>query len=157
MGMKRKLPNSTGCFVCGVENQVGLQLLFYVDKDDRVVTDVTIPEHFAGYPGMAHGGIVSTILDETLARAVMVEDPNRFVFTGRLTIRYRRPTPTETSLMAVGEVKKDRGRMVECASFLYGPEGELLAEAEALLFEMSAVDVPAHPFSEDDWKIIPDD
>lgn len=157
MVMKRKLPNSTGCFVCGVENKAGLKLFFYVDDDDRVITEAAIPEHFAGYPGVAHGGIVSTILDETLARAVMADDPNRFVFTGRLTLRYRKPTPTDTPLRAVGEVVRDRGRMVECASFLYGPDGELLAEAEALLFEMNSVDVPEHPFDDNSWKVYPDE
>ena len=132
-----------------------MKLHFYVDEEDRVVTEVVIPAHFQGYPGVAHGGIVSTVLDETLARSVMAEDPDRFMFTGRLTVRYRKPTPTGMTLKCVGEVVKDRGRMAECSGYLYGPEGELLAEAEGLLFEIQ--DDEDHQPCEDDWKVIPDD
>jgi len=155
--MKRKLPNASHCFVCGVENRSGLRLSFYVNEEHQVESQVVIADHFQGYPGVAHGGIVATILDETLARSVMAEDPNRVMFTGRLTTRYRKPTPIEQPLRAVGVVVKDRGRMAECAAYLYDQEGELLAEAEGLMIDIPP-DMP-HPssFLGTSWKVYPDD
>ena len=125
--MKRKLPNSSHCFVCGLENDFGLHLSFYFDEQNRVISETQFDARYQGYPGVVHGGIVATALDETLARAVMYEDPNRFMFTGRLTTRYRKPVPVERPVRLVGEVLKDRGRMAECAAKLYGPDGDLLA------------------------------
>lgn len=134
--MKRKLPNSSHCFVCGLENDFGLHLSFYFDEQNRVISETQFDARYQGYPGVVHGGIVATALDETLARAVMYEDPNRFMFTGRLTTRYRKPVPLERPVRLVGEVLKDRGRMAECAAKLYGPDGDLLAEAEGLMVEI---------------------
>jgi len=154
--MKTKLPNASHCFVCGMENQSGLQLSFYVNNDRQVESRVVIGEQFQGYPGVAHGGIVATILDETLARSLMADDPNRFLFTGRLTTRYRKPTPVNTPLRAVGVVKRDRGRMAECSSYLYDMDGKLLAEAEGLMIDMPPDLTHPDSFEGMSWKVYPD-
>ncbi len=155
--MKTKLPNASHCFVCGLENLSGLQLSFYVTGDQQVESRVVIDEKFQGYPGVAHGGIVATILDETLARSVMADDPDRIMFTGRLTTRYRKPTPVGVPLKAVGIVQKDRGRMAECASYLYDQDGELLAQAEGLMVEMPPETPHPSSFEGMSWKVYPDE
>ena len=132
----KKLPNSSHCFVCGLENDFGLHLSFYVDENNRIVSETQFPAHFQGYPGVVHGGIVATILDESIARAATAADPNRIMLTGKLTTRYRKPAPVGKPLRAVGEVIRDRGRMVECASYLYDQDGELLAQAEGLMIDV---------------------
>jgi acyl-coenzyme A thioesterase PaaI-like protein len=139
-----------------MENHSGLQLSFYINEERQAETQVVIGEQFQGYPGVAHGGIVATILDETLGRALMADDPNRFLFTGKLTTRYRMPTPIGEPLRAVGVVIKDRGRMAECASYLYDQNDELLAQAEGLMINMPP-DMP-HPISFEgmNWKVYPD-
>jgi len=154
--MKTKLPNASHCFVCGVENQLGLQMYFYVNEERHVESQFVIAEHFQGYPGVAHGGIVATILDETLARSLMADDPDRFLFTGRLTTRYRKPTPVGQPLRAVGVVIKDRGRMAECASFLYDMNGELLAQAEGLMINLPPEMPHPNSFEGMSWKVYPD-
>ena len=153
----RKLPNSSHCFVCGLENDFGLHLSFYIDDENRVVSETEFPAHFQGYPGVVHGGIVATALDETLARAVTVDDPNRFMFTGKLTTRYRKPVPTEKPVRLVGEVVRDRGRVAECVSRLYGPEGELLAEAEGLMMSGAEVTMDAPNLEGYWWGVVDDD
>ena len=156
MSVTKKLPNASHCFVCGLENQFGLKLSFYIDEQDQVVSEINVPEHFQGYPGVVHGGIVATMLDETLARAVMADDPNRFMFTGRLTTRYRKPAPLGVPLKLVGKVLRDRGRVAECASYLYGPDGELYAEAEGLLMQVPEDTNSNTDFSGMSWQVHPD-
>ena len=57
-----KQPNSRMCFVCGIENPVGLHLSFYTDDEGRCVARFRPrPEH-QGYPGHLHGGLISTLL-----------------------------------------------------------------------------------------------
>jgi hypothetical protein len=58
-----KQPNSRMCFVCGIENSIGLKLSFYTDDEGRCITRFQPrPEH-QGFPGQLHGGIISTLLD----------------------------------------------------------------------------------------------
>ena len=58
-----KQPNSRMCFVCGIDNPIGLHLHFYTDDEGRCIAHFQPgPEH-QGYPGHLHGGIISTLLD----------------------------------------------------------------------------------------------
>jgi acyl-coenzyme A thioesterase PaaI-like protein len=155
--MKQKQPNSAECFVCGLENPFGLKLVFYDNGPGKVVCEHTVPEHYNGYPGVVHGGIVASMLDETLARAFMSGDPDRFMYTAKLTARYRKPVPTGKPIRLVGEVIKDRGRVGESRAWLYGPEGELLAEGEAMLVDIPADVLPDENKETLGWKVYLDD
>ena len=72
---RKKQPNSRNCFVCGVENTYGLNLSFYSTKLGEVTVETVVPDRFQGYPGVVHGGIVASLVDEVLGRAHMGEDP----------------------------------------------------------------------------------
>jgi acyl-coenzyme A thioesterase PaaI-like protein len=131
----QKQPNSRMCFLCGLQNPVGLKLVFYDDPEaNQVRTDFAVPDDYQGYPGVVHGGIVAAILDETAGRAVMLggKDDNLFA-TLRLTIRYRHPTPTSTPLTALGWVTKKGGVSTKVAGEIRLPDGTVTAECEALL------------------------
>jgi acyl-coenzyme A thioesterase PaaI-like protein len=150
-----KLPNSSHCFVCGLENQQGLHLNFY-QEGDAVVVNHVVPDRFQGYPGVVHGGIVASMLDEVLGRVFMIDDPNRFMYTARLTLRYRKPLPTEKPLKIVGKVVRDRGRSAESKAQLFGPDGDLLAEAEGLLVELPEEVYDSTDLEALGWKVYPD-
>src|SRR5258705_10027807 len=84
-------PGDGGCFGCSPSNPIGLRLRFR-RHGEAVTTRHAIADHFHGAPGIAHGGIVATLLDEASCAAVFfVQD--RFVVTGELTVRYLRPCP----------------------------------------------------------------
>src|SRR5215213_8751067 len=70
-----KQPNSRMCFICGLENPVGLHLHIYETEPGVVETTYIAPEHFQGYPGVLHGGIVGAIIDEIAGRSHMGSDP----------------------------------------------------------------------------------
>ncbi len=152
-----KQPGSRMCFVCGVENPVGLHLHFYQVAPGVIESAYTAPEHFQGYPGVLHGGIVATILDETSGRAFM-GDPEtpRFMFTAKMEIKYRKNVPTGQPLRIVGKALKSKGHTARGWAGIYDREGALLAEAVTLL-----VDVPEDAFAGVDldalgWKVYPD-
>ena len=90
-----KQPNSKMCFVCGLENPIGLHLHIYETEPGVVESIYIAPEHFQGYPGVLHGGIVASLLDEISGRAHMGSDPAhpRFMFTGKLEVKYRKNVP----------------------------------------------------------------
>ena len=154
--MDKKQPGSSYCFICGRENPVGLKLEFFNIEPGLVRTKINIPAHFEGYPGVVHGGILATILDETGGRALM-EDPNRFMVTAQLSVRYRKPVPSETPLEAIGIAGERKGRVSKAHAEIRDVDGGVLAEAELTL-----VDVPEDKFTEDDlkemgWQVYPDE
>jgi len=59
-----KQPNSRMCFVCGIDNSIGLHLHFYTDDQGRYIARFRPKPHHQGYPGQLRGGLISTILDE---------------------------------------------------------------------------------------------
>ena len=147
-------PNSRNCFVCGLENPVGLRLRFYTTAPGEVSVDYTVPAHYQGYPGVVHGGVVAAMLDEATGRAFM-GDPNapRFMYTARLNIRYRKNVPVGQPLKVVGRAGKNKGRAATASGAIYGPGGELLAEAEALLVDVPAGVVDTVDLEQIGWKV----
>lgn len=153
---ENKLPNSKSCFVCGLYNEDGLKMTFYSIDENTIEAYMTVPEKFAGYPGIAHGGIVASMLDEMITRVFMTEDSKRMMFTGKLTIRYRHNTPTGKRLRLVGIKVKDRGRIGEARAELYGPEGDLLVEAEGMAVAVPEEQLDTERLEDLGWKVYPD-
>lgn len=128
-------PTSRMCFVCGRENTGGLHIQFYEDhQTQQIVAPLLLPERFQGYPGITHGGVIASILDEISGRAVMMSsDDHPFWVTAKMEVRYRKPTPTETPLLAVGWVVKQRRRLAEVAGEIRQQDGTITAEVSAVV------------------------
>jgi acyl-coenzyme A thioesterase PaaI-like protein len=151
-----KQANSADCFVCGRANQFGLQLAFYETAPGEVTCEYTVPEQYQGYPGVVHGGIVAAMLDEVCGRAYMGGETPRFMYTARLEIRYRKNVPIGKPLRIIGKTNKSKSRTATATGVIYGPEGDVLAEADALM-----VDIPEDIYSSIDleslgWKVYED-
>lgn len=152
----RKQPSSKYCFVCGVENRVGLKLSFFARNETEVETEYVIEDQYQGYPGIAHGGILATIMDELAGRAAMIGEEQPFRVTAKLEARYRKPVPTNQPLKLIGRLVERRGRIVRTHAEIWLPDGSLGAEADVTL-----VDWPHELPSEQElealgWKVYPD-
>jgi len=101
------LPQLQGynCVGCGTENPRGLHMKFY-RQGDAVCSDLTLPPELEGWQGIAHGGTLSTVLDEIMAWAVIAFERVLFV-TGRMEVVYRRPVPVGAPITARGRVSED--------------------------------------------------
>jgi acyl-coenzyme A thioesterase PaaI-like protein len=118
------------CFACGALNRNGLNLTLHV-SGERCWTEVALPDRFEGWEGIAHGGIVCTILDEVMAWALI--DRDAWGLTARLTVDFKRPVPIQRQVRAEGWVTDVRRRLLSTAGRVVNPRtGELLATAEAL-------------------------
>jgi len=98
-----------GCFGCGMRNQIGLQLVFR-QEGDEIVTEFTPDRQYQGFPGVLHGGVVATLLDETLSRTASAV--GRWMMTARLDIRYRRAAPIGQPLRVTARATTARSRIV---------------------------------------------
>jgi acyl-coenzyme A thioesterase PaaI-like protein len=153
---KKLQPNSRHCFVCGLENPFGLHLRFVETGPGEVTAEYTVPEHYQGYPGVVHGGIVAAMLDEVTGRVHMNGDPPRFMYTARLELRYRKNVPVDQPLRLVGHAGKSKARTAVATGAIYGPDGDLLAEAEALLVDIPSDVVDSVDLEAQGWKVYPD-
>ncbi len=127
-GNMKKQENSRYCFMCGLENPIGLKLSFYAD-DGRVMTTFTPDETHQGYPGTLHGGIICALLDETIGRTLVEKE--LWAMTAELNVRFRRPIPLHEPVTVYGEIDRLRSRMMEGKGHIELGDGTLAATAEA--------------------------
>ena len=157
--MTVKQPNSKMCFICGLENPIGLHLHIYETEPCFVESTYLAPDHFQGYPGVLHGGIVAAIVDEIAGRTLMGSDPMnpRFMFTAKMEIKYRKNVPVGKELKIIGKAGKSRGKSAEAWAGIYDAEtNELLAEGNVLLINVPEDQFDRSRLGELGWKIYPD-
>lgn len=120
--------NNDWCFACGPRNPIGLKLTFREENDTYLSTFTPGPEH-QGYNGIMHGGLVSTLLDEIMARYLYAKGLT--AVTAKLEVRYRHPTPIGQELRISGWITGQRGKMYELAGKITLPDGTVTAEGKA--------------------------
>lgn len=132
-----ELPNydQSICFACGPVNDRGLKMKFY-GNDKLVYSNITLPDYVAGWNGVSHGGIVSTLLDETMSWGAM-HLLKRLVFTKNMTVNYIKPVPVSEMLRVESRVKEliSPKEAIMSAKIFKG-EGELCASSTGLFFLM---------------------
>ncbi|MBE8950316.1 MAG: PaaI family thioesterase [Quinella sp. 3Q1] len=117
------------CFACGENNPIGLHLTFDFDGE-RIFTKKILPREFEGYEGTVHGGIISTMLDETMCKFIEAKYHEKSV-TGRLEIRFKFPTPTEQELKITAWQENQRKNIISMRSTIETADGTITAEAAA--------------------------
>jgi acyl-coenzyme A thioesterase PaaI-like protein len=100
------LPKLQGhyCFACGTENPIGLNLKFY-RSGETVRTDITLGQYHEGWQNMAHGGIITTLVDETMSWTIMYFKRVFFV-TRKIEIKYVKPVLIGTPITVIGRIKE---------------------------------------------------
>ncbi len=86
----------------------------------RSWTTLELDRRFEGWEGVAHGGIVSTILDEVMAWALVAGDD--WGVTARLAVAFRKPVSIGQRIRAEGWVTRTRRRLVETAGRIVDAE-----------------------------------
>lgn len=147
------------CFLCGLENPAGLHLHFYETEPGVIETQYTAPDHFQGYPGVLHGGIVAALLDEVSSRAQIGSSPQtpRFMFTAKLETRYRKNVPIGKPLKIIGRAGRVKSKSAEAWAGIYDAQSnELLAEGTALLIDVPKGQFEASRLETLGWKVYPE-
>ena len=133
------LPRTRSCFVCGEANPLGLQLRFETDGKVVRAEFCPKPEHI-GFKATVHGGIIATLLDETMVWACVIQT-KRFAYCAELKVRYVLPVRPGLLVIATAElVENRRGK-------IFTTKGELRDRANALLATAGAryLPIPGEP------------
>lgn len=135
---KLRQPTSLHCFACGKNNPLGLKLEWFNHYENKQIeTTFTLSDDYCSYPGTVHGGIIATILDETSGRAILLNnDFNRLMVTLKMEVVYKKNTPTNTPLKAVGRVLRDGGSRAQVEGEILLPDGTVSAKCTSILFKI---------------------
>lgn len=117
-----------GCFVCGQRNQIGLKARFFWDGE-KAFCDVTADEMYAGYKNIFHGGIVATLLDEVMIKALLAEEV--FAVTAEITVRFKKPVYSGDRLHFEGRKIGEKGLVYFTEGQAINQNGKTVAEATA--------------------------
>jgi len=84
----------------------------------------------AGFDQVTHGGIVFSLLDDTMANWLFLQGARGF--TAKCEIRYRQPLPVGTEVALSCRLKQRKGRLVVLESSVERvDDGSVVATAEA--------------------------
>jgi acyl-coenzyme A thioesterase PaaI-like protein len=125
-------PHHPNCMGCGDQNPAGLGIRMARDGD-RVRGSVTLDRRHEGAPGYAHGGAVSTILDDALGMLLFVL--RRPAVTARLEVDFRRPAYLGRPFDVEAWVERVDGRKLWMLVQMREAH-ELIAEGRALFVEV---------------------
>ncbi|NIR48619.1 hotdog fold thioesterase [candidate division KSB1 bacterium] len=133
----KSLPRYNDCFVCGKKNPIGLDVAWYVDTDRQTIKSefVATKEH-AGYRGVLHGGVISSIMDEGMGWACSYY-ANKMCVTGDLRLRFLRPALVGTNLLFIGKLIHDSGRYFEARGRLQDDAGRLYTVGQGKYYPIS--------------------
>jgi acyl-coenzyme A thioesterase PaaI-like protein len=123
------------CCGCGGENPHGLKLVFYAEPDETVWAYWTPTRENEGFTGMAHGGIITTVLDEVMGWATY--DLKIWAVTGKLDVSFRRPVEIGVRCRALARVTNVQGRKLTLhAELRRDGDDQLLAEADGMFIRV---------------------
>jgi uncharacterized protein (TIGR00369 family) len=124
------LTNDDRCFACGTQNPDGLHLEFTYSTDGAKAQTVFVPDsRYQGWQDIVHGGIIMTLLDETMAKAAV--HGGFSVLTGEITAKFKNPARIMEQLRCEAEIKEVKKKIVYASGAVYAANGTVIAEATA--------------------------
>jgi acyl-coenzyme A thioesterase PaaI-like protein len=124
------------CFGCGGDQPHGLHLVARAGDGVTVTAEFTVQPAHQGAPGLAHGGVLASALDETLGSLGWLL--RTIAVTGRLETDFLLPVPVGTTLYLEAEVTAVAGRKIYSTATgrVGGPDGPVAVRADALFVEV---------------------
>ena len=162
--MMQKQPNSAFCFACGIQNVAGVQVRFYETLACEGSPEILArffgqPAH-QGYPGRMHGGVLTGVLDETIARAVNYGsgvNVEEWGITAELATRFLHSVPLDTQLTARGHVLSQNRRIFTGSGEIYLPDGTAAVRAEGKFLKLPLSAISGQNVGLAGWRIYPDE
>jgi uncharacterized protein (TIGR00369 family) len=125
--MTLSIENDRRCFCCGPDNEHGLRLAISYPTKGTAEAALLIDPRYAGWRGITHGGLLSTVLDELMAHACIASGFK--TVTAEMTTRFLKAVPVGTRVRITGAVTGEKGRVVNTEGKVYDAEGSLAAAA----------------------------
>jgi acyl-coenzyme A thioesterase PaaI-like protein len=123
------------CFGCGADHPSGLHVRVIAGEDLTLRATFEVGTWHQGAPGLAHGGLLTAALDETLGALNWLL--GRPAVTARLETEFVRPVPVGSILVLDGRIVGLAGRKVYTAAVgRFGVDGPVAVRASALFVQV---------------------
>lgn len=142
----------SGCFGCG-NGESGLGLRARAGEDLSVRSWFEVREVHQGAPGLAHGGVLTAALDETLGSVcALVSYP---AVTGKLETDFHQPVPVGALLRIDARVDGVAGRKVYVSAVAHidGQSEQAALRARALFIRVDLEHFREHGTPPSDWNV----
>jgi acyl-coenzyme A thioesterase PaaI-like protein len=123
--------NEGFCFGCGQNNPMGLKLHFTRDGE-TIRAEFTPDKMHQGWPGLLHGGILGTLLDEAMSNVAYAT--GNTCLTASIEIRLRQPVKVALPLVISAWITRQRKKIIETAGKVCLEDGTIIAESTAKQF-----------------------
>ncbi len=122
------------CYVCGSDNPNGLHVDFRQDGPDGCRADYTARAEHCGWPGIVHGGLLFTLMDEALAWALVYAGLRGV--TARGDVRFCAPAAVGREMIVTAQLGQRRRALVRARAEIRSADAdrELIAELEASMY-----------------------
>lgn len=121
------------CFGCSPNNPIGLHLEFFEDGDD-IVSKWHPETHYQGWIDTMHGGILSTLIDETCGWVVS-RKRQCSGFTTQMNIKFRKAVSTKENILTIrARIIEQRRNLLFISAELLNTAGELCVEGNVTYF-----------------------
>lgn len=130
----RKESNSTECFVCGTQNPGGVHANFYALESGECACVFTAKHIHEGHPGILHGGVICSILDETVGRAMNVKSTDTSAYTIELNVKFLKTVPSMVECIALGRVDRIEEKVYHASGEIYLPSGQIAATCKGVYY-----------------------
>lgn len=132
LAVMKEILKYSNCFICGEKNIHGVKARFFYDGE-KAFTEVEASEKFEGYRGIYHGGVVASLLDEVMIKAILALDV--FAVTREMTVKYLKPVRVGDKLKFSGKVIKTKGRLFMTEGEVSDDSGNIYASASGKYIE----------------------
>lgn len=117
------------CFGCGPENSHGLKMCFE-SNGKQIRSKLEVKKTFRGWSNLIHGGILSTMLDETMSWTV-INFTGKFMLTRSMTVTFKKPVRVGAVLTVTGSIKEQSSeRKAVVVAEIHDEAGDLCAASE---------------------------
>jgi uncharacterized protein (TIGR00369 family) len=135
--LKMRFETYGNCFVCGENNPNGLRLSFEINREKQTLKTIFIASPtFQGWDGIVHGGMISTLLDEAMAK--LVYELGYQAITVSLEIKFKKPAPILKPLSVHGEITEVNKRLIRAKAHIAKEDGTILATGTSTFLRQSS-------------------
>ncbi|WVN89328.1 uncharacterized protein L203_104550 [Cryptococcus depauperatus CBS 7841] len=110
-------------------------VLFAKKDESEAIAIIHLGRALCGHDGIIHGGLLATVLDETLGRNALLNLPSRIGVTANLNINYRSPCTADQFVVVRTNVVEVKGRKCVVEAKMETLNGESVADATGLFIE----------------------